>query len=294
MNRFTRASFVAVAAFPVAALFAVLPSSPAAAQGAEEAAATTAGGNADGTTAVVPAAALAEDADVAARPADLSYGVSLGLRWISVPAWTLDLFTKKNVPLSSWGTAVSFFRRKENFDVIGTLSYTNASPADGNWLGKGDEHPAAVDTDFVQFRGLALYALDVSFVWHTMFNDWFGIHYGAGVGIAYVGGRILRTSSSGCTEDNAGDLSQCRPQGVDCGPGGCNEQQLIATSVNPGTDNPANPKRFRESSVPPVLPIVNVVVGVDFRLPKVRGWEAKLEGGFYDAFFLGGGIAYTF
>jgi len=47
-------------------------------------------------------------------------------------------------------------------------------------------------------------------------------------------------------------------------------------------------------NVPPALPIVNVLVGVDFRLPHVRGWEAKLEGGFYDAFFLGGGVGYTF
>jgi hypothetical protein len=26
----------------------------------------------------------------------------------------------------------------------------------------------------------------------------------------------------------------------------------------------------------------------------VRGWEAKIEGGFYNAFFLGGGVGYTF
>jgi hypothetical protein len=271
------------------AFLTLLPLSAApaqAAQAAEEAEATAAA-----ATPVVPAAALAEDAGVT-RPADLSYGVSLGLRWITVPAWTLDLFSKKNVPLSSWGTTVSFFRRKENFDLIGSLTYTNASPPDGNWLGK--DKLAAADTDFVQFRGLALYALDVSFVWHTMFNNWFGVHYGAGVGVAIVGGQILRTSSTGCTDENAGDLSQCRPQGVDCGPNGCNEQQLNATSLNPGVDDPTNPKRFRESSVPPILPIVHVVAGVDFRLPQVRGWEARLEGGFYDAFYMGGGIAYTF
>ena len=37
-----------------------------------------------------------------------------------------------------------------------------------------------------------------------------------------------------------------------------------------------------------------MVIGIDFRLPQVRGWEAKIEGGFYNAFFLGGGVAYTF
>jgi hypothetical protein len=33
---------------------------------------------------------------------------------------------------------------------------------------------------------------------------------------------------------------------------------------------------------------------VDFRLPQVRGWEAKLETGFYDAFFVGAAVGYTF
>ena len=91
----------------------------------------------------------------------------------------LNLFTKKNVPLSSWGTGISFFRRKSNFDMVVSVNYQNMSPSDGNWLGKGDSHPANLDTDFVQFNGLALWALDVSFVWHTMFNEWFGMHYGA-------------------------------------------------------------------------------------------------------------------
>jgi hypothetical protein len=240
---------------------------------------------------VVPAAALAEQAGPQ-RPADLSYGMAMGLRWVTVPAWMLNLFTKNNVPLSSWGTGISFFRRKGNFDLVATLGYQNMSPPDGNWLGK--DHDPALDTDFVQFRNLALYTFDVSFVWNTMITDWFGVHYGAGIGVAYVGGDILRTSNAGCTNDNAGDLSMCHPQGVTCMNGVCDERQLAATAMNSGPDDPTSPKRFSESSVPPLLPIVNVVVGVNFRVPKIRGWEAKIQGGFYNAFVLGGAVAYTF
>ena len=54
------------------------------------------------------------------------------------------------------------------------------------------------------------------------------------------------------------------------------------------------PHQFADANKPPVLPIINLVVGFDFRLPQVRGWEAKIEGGFYNAFFLGGGVGYTF
>jgi hypothetical protein len=273
---------------PPAAMPAPTESAPPAAAPAE--------GAAGDTRPVVPAGEIAEDAPVA-RAADLSYGVAARLRWIIVPTWMLNLFTKKNVPLSSWGTGIEFFRRKANFDLVGTLSYQNMSPPDGNWLGKG--HDARIDTDYVQFRGLALYGLDVSFVWHTMFNEWFGMHYGAGIGVAIVGGEILRTSNSPslCTEDNAGNVAQCHPVPpppamVDCSSGVCREQDLVG--LGPGPDDPTNPHRFSDPNVPPVLPIVNIVVGFDFRLPQTRGWEGKIEGGFYNAFFLGMGVGYTF
>jgi hypothetical protein len=240
---------------------------------------------------VVSACELAEQ-PAPQRAADLSYGVGVRLRWITVPAWMLDLFTKENVPLSSWGTGIEFFRRKANFDLVVSANYQNMSPPDGNWLGKG--HMANIDTDYVQFNGLALYAVDVSFVWHSMFTEWFGMHYGAGIGVGIVAGEILRTSNdpSRCSESNAGNVSQCNPVGSTYVPG--SGLRLSPQSLQPGPDDPTNPHRFADPNVPPVLPIVNIVVGFDFRLPQVRGWEGKLEGGFYNAFFLGGGVGYTF
>jgi hypothetical protein len=228
------------------------------------------------------------------RAANVSYGAGLRLRWVSVPSWMLNLFTKKNVPLSSYAVAGEFYRRKGEFDFIVSIGYQNMSPPDGNWLGKG--HDATIDTDYVQFKGLGFVGIDASFVWHTFFTDWFGLHYGAGLGLGIVTGHMLRTSNgSGCTEGNAGDFTKCHPIGADCPPSGCTDASLnMISMMNPGPDSAGNPHRFTDPNVPPALPIVNVVVGVDFRLPRVRGWEAKIEGGFYDAFFLGGGVGYTF
>ena len=54
--------------------------------------------------------------------------------------WMLNLFTKKNVPLSSWGTGIEFFRRKGELRPRRcSFSYQNMSPPDGNWLGKGHD-----------------------------------------------------------------------------------------------------------------------------------------------------------
>jgi hypothetical protein len=229
--------------------------------------------------AIVPSIELAEDAGPT-RPPDLSYGVAARLRWVTVPGWLLNLFTKKNVPLSSWGTGIELFRRKANFDFVVSFGYQNMSPSDGNWLGSGRN--AATDTNFVQFQNLALYSIDAAFIWHTTFNDWVGLHYGAGFGLGIVGGHILRTvdNGGGCTDANAGDLSQCHP--ITCTATSCTDAQLQAGG------------RFVSNDLPPALPIINVVLGLDFRLPKVRGWEARVEGGFFDAFYLGGGVGYTF
>jgi hypothetical protein len=238
------------------------------------------------------ATATADGQGLDSGPKNVSYGIGARMRWVSVPAWMLDLFTEKNEPLSSYSVGLEWFRRKGEFDLVVGLTYQNMSPPDGNWL--GNNRVASVDTDFVQFRGLGFIGVDAAFVWHTMFNQYVGMHYGAGIGLAVRRGKLLRTSSAGCTEDNLGDLTQCKPLNVTCdNENGCNEAQLRATESS-AVDDVGTPHRFSDSNVPPAIPIVNVLVGVDFRIPNVKGWEAKIQGGFFNAFFLGGGIGYTF
>jgi len=255
------ASRLALADQSVAAPAAVAPA-PA------EPAAVAAPVAADGAT-TPPPRDLGEEQPIA-RPADLSYGVAARLRWVTVPAFLLNLFTKKNVPLSTWGTGVEVFRRKGDLDIVLALSYQNMSPSDGNWL--GSDNDPATQTNFVHFDGLALYGLDASFIWHNHFTDWFGIHYGAGFGIGIVAGHIDRTviHNAACTDATAGDTSVCKPVAAN------GDHSMVS------------------GDVPPVVPIINVQAGVDFRVPKLRGWEARLEGGFYDAFYLGGAVGYTF
>jgi hypothetical protein len=196
-----------------------------------------------------------------------------------VPAWLLGLFTKHNHPLLSFGHfGIEGFRRGGNFDLAVAFAYQNMSPPDGNWLGRN--HDPAIDTKFLQFRGLSLYSADVSFIWHNMFTSWFGMHAGAGLGVAIVRGSLFLFPSEGCNETNLDDTSTCKPPLFTCTNGVCS--------------SPIGLPRTASNDVLPLVPIVNLVAGVDFRLPNVKGWEAKLEAGFYDAFFAGFGVAYTF
>jgi hypothetical protein len=231
-------------------------------------------------------------ADAAAQPAsEVQYGVGVRMpRWVSVPSWLLNAFFQESVPLSTFAFGgVEFIRRKATFDIAVGLAYQGMSPADGNWLARSKD--PAVDTDLVQFRDFGLIAFDVSFIGRKSFNPYLGLRYGAGLGLALVRGEMLRTSSAGCTRANVGDERACRPRV--CPTTGCTEAALRSTegTVDGGPDYPA---RFPEQNVPGALPVINLSLGLDFRLPQVPGLEARLDGGFYNSLFLGLGFAYIF
>lgn len=218
------------------------------------------------------------------------FGMSVRGRYVTVPSWFLDLFTKENVPLHTAGFLVEAFRRKDNFDIALGLGYQNMSPPDGNWLGRGKD--PAQDTDYVQVKNMSLISLDVSFVWNAWINEYLGVYYGAGLGLGIVTGKVLRTSAAGCTSENVGDETQCKP--LVCNGETCTEAEL-AGSEGGRDGGPSNPHRFKESSVPGALPIVNVLGGFNLRLPEVPGLEFRLlEAGFHNAFFVGSSVAYLF
>jgi hypothetical protein len=237
---------------------------------------------AEAPVAAPPAASVAASETIGPpRPAGAPvWGIGLRARYVSVPSWLLGQFTKHNVPLGTFGHyGIEGFHRSRNFQLTVAFSYQNMSPPDGNWLGNGRD--ATMDTRLLQFRGLSLYSLDAAVSWQGMISSWFGLHAGAGLGLSIVRGSVYVSVSDGCTDANIGDLSQCHPQGFVCNNGVCTH--------GPGLN--LKP----DGNVLPLFPIVNVFAGMDFRLPEyAKGWEAKIEGGFFDAFFLGVGIGYTF
>ena len=247
-------------------------------------------------------AAVAAEGAAVMRPVNPpQFGGAFRARWITLPNWFLGMFTKANRALSSYGVGFEGFRRKRDmenpnryWEISLGVGYQNMSPPDGNWLGK--DHNASVDTDWVQFKNFGFWTVDFSFLQRQYFNDVFGIHYGAGLGLAIIQGDILRTSSSSaCTDSNTSNAKACRPVVCTSPNGGCTEAELKSTeSGQLGTDSPTNPRRFREGSVPGAIPILNLIFGLDFRIPQAPGLEFRIDAGFFDALFLGGGVGYLF
>jgi hypothetical protein len=219
------------------------------------------------------------------------YGIGIRMpRWVTVPDWLLGAFFAESEAVSTFGAyGFELIRRKADFDLVLGLSYQNMSPADGNWLGRGRD--PGIDTDFVQFRGFGIIGVDASFVGRRRFGQYLGMRYGAGLGLALIRGKVLRTSSAMCTAANAGDERACRP--IVCQPTGCTEAQLAATEGNVD-GGPGDASRFAEPNVPGALPLINLSLGVDLRHPAIPGLEARLEGGFYNALFLGLAFNYIF
>lgn len=236
-------------------------------------------------TAEVPMVDAAAQAATAAK-----FGVGARLRLTSVPKWMLGLFLDESVPLTSYTAGLEFFRRAGNFDFVLGVAYQSLSPNAGNWLGKGNDR--SQDTDYVQFDGLASYSVDGAFIMHTEFTESVGMHYGGGVGIGIVTGRMLRTSNGtdGCAL-SPGDPTKCFPKFDACPQGPCTEAQLKGREG--GTDSASSPSRHPDGHVPTVYPIVNLVTGLDIRLPNVPGLAMKFEiGYFFPYFFFGPSVAY--
>lgn len=260
---------------------------------------------AEAAVAAAADALMSEEAPPPMAPVDAPhFGGAFRSRWVSVPHWVLSSFTQASQSVSSYSVAIEAYRRKRDEDnpnrfweVSLAVGYQNMSAPDGNWLVK-NRNPA-VDTDWVQFKNnFGFWTIDLSFIQRQFFNDVFGIHYGAGLGLTIVQGDILRTSSSSaCTDANVGNPALCRPRVCTSLAAGCTEAELKSSEGPPDTGSgPGGDHRFREGSVPGAIPALTLLTGVDFRIPQAPGLELRIDAGLFDflVLFIGGGVAYIF
>jgi hypothetical protein len=190
--------------------------------------------------------------------------------------------------MTSYSLGIEYIFRKENYDIVTSLDFSVIDLPDGNWLGSG--HDPSLDDHYLQFRGVNFISADVAFIGYHKFAPWFELRYGGGLGLGLVTGDIYSTNnSSACNHANAADPTQCYPVGV--GPLPANEKALEATATG-GTDTAVTPHRHSSSDKPPVMGVVNLLVG--FRFYPIKHMAITVEIGFRDAIFTGLGLHYLF
>jgi hypothetical protein len=248
-------------------LLAVLVTEPGAALAQEEEGAPPEGGEAE--TAAEPPPEEGDIPAVKRDPNKRRWGVGARLRYVFLPAGMVELFVDHATSMSSVGFGAEVVTRKGNFDVVFGLEYANIAPENGLYQEKGeDPSVAGMYPDYVEFESFALLALDASFIWHATLSEKVQLRYGAGIGLGFVLGDIYQTDTVCPPGTTVGDLDD---------PNHC-------TTV-PGT-------RVASDDVPPVVPIVNVLLGARFMLAE--GLSLNVEGGFRDVFYLGVSSNYLF
>ncbi len=233
-----------------------------------------------------------EEVKVKAKKSVL-YGAGFQFSGIFVPSWFLNAFLEHSTPLNSVSFGGQFIRRKGNFDLIASVNFGLYSPRDGNYMGKNKSYD--IDVDYLQFRNLNVLSFEVAFVWHHEFTEWVSLVYGAGLGLGVVLGDIYRISAGGgtdgrgkCNPENAENPDECYPLGMDVSR---REEWLNQHTCN-DPDSVDSPCLYPESDVWPVIPIVHLLVGLNFKVSEQ--FSVRVDGGFHDAFYVGATSHYFF
>ncbi|MFI5288331.1 MAG: hypothetical protein ACHQ17_01710 [Polyangia bacterium] len=227
-------------------------------------------------------------------PVDHKYELGARIRGIWVTPLMMAPFVQTNSGMSSMSGGAEFVYHRASYDVVTSLDLSFINVQDGNFLGVN--HSADVDTHYLQFGDfgqLTFLSADVSIIGHHDFTDWFQLRYGGGVGLGAVLGDVkIINDGPQCSQQNFHNVNQCFP--VTVGPLGQAgaEQKLKATENGTTSDSAQDPHRHVSGDKPPVMAVVNLLVGFRFKVQRHLAFDVEV--GFRDAIFFGGGFHYLF
>jgi hypothetical protein len=163
-------------------------------------------------------------------------------------------------PATQDGVGVVFTRRVERVEIVFGLGYDRLDGRDGYYLDLGGDPTAPGKVDHVDFRKLSWFTAEITAVGRVRLHQILALRYGAGLGIGLVRGEIRKTDAL-CT-------------GADL------ERDCVLDPAGMQVDEPAD--------VPPVLPVVNVLLGVELR--PVRRVAVHLDVGLHTVPYVGAGM----
>jgi hypothetical protein len=196
--------------------------------------------------------------------------------------------------MESWSVGLEFIYRHRSYDVVTSLDFSWLDVHDGNFLAAG--HDATLDTHYIEFRNLSFLSADVSIIGHHKFLPWLELRYGGGLGLGWVPGDVfsVNNGSAGCAMAPK-DPAQCYPINIGAinGRPTAEQQATLDKQRNDGkTDTAGDPHFHASADKPPVMAVVNLLMGLRFYPhPRVG---ITVEVGFRDAIFSGVGFHYLF
>jgi hypothetical protein len=230
---------------------------------------------------------------------DHRYELAARVRGIFLTPTMLAPIAGTNSSLASLAMGTEFVVRRRTYDVVTSLDFSFIDVSDGNFLGAGRD--PSQDTHYFQFGNfgqLTFISADVSIIGHTALGRWVELRYGAGVGLGGLAGNIkVINNGRQCNAANYRDGSQCYPhtpdQRVDVPLGRPDSEAKLVQTEKPGAiDLADDPHRHVSQSVPPVVPVINVVLGLRFKV--ARHFAFDIEAGFRDMMFVGASLRALF
>jgi hypothetical protein len=230
------------------------------------------------------------------QPLDHKYAVGARIRGLFVTSAMLAPFVQTTSKMNSMSGGAEFIYRRPTYDVVTSLDLSFINMEDATFLTNG--HPPDKDSHYVQFGNfgqLNFLSADVSILGHNWLTSWLEIRYGAGVGLGLVLGDVKTTNNGAqCTLQNLSNGSQCYPKaGTTDIPLGRPDTEAKLQATETGQVDTANsPHRHVTSDKPPVMAVVNILIGLRFKVQRHLAFDVEL--GFRDAIFAGGSIHYLF
>ena len=202
------------------------------------------------------------------KPAKM--GLGLRLRQVHVLDQMLELFVGEAPGGAAHiGFGAEFIRQRGNFALSLGVEYEKLEAKEGLWLEKGDSIPQD-EPDKIEFEDFGWVGVDINFTWNADLTSMFSLRYGAGLGVGLVLGNALRTDF------------RCATTELVEGDGQCTNSPM-----------PEGPDRRDVEEIPPVFPIINMIIGAQFR--PTDNIAINVEGGLRTLFpFAGGSVAYLF
>lgn len=199
-------------------------------------------------------------------------------RAIGIPSFVWDFWYDQHA--NHWSGQNNFsyggefvWRKHGSLEIGFAIDYADISMPSEFWLENGK---AAVDQDWTQFDLQILSAVFFT-QWYWNPQPWISPFVGVGLGPALVLGDV--------TEYNPRNGSPCRTEAAK----GVFSSDQCLEKGEPNLDRDFDPGE-KETAIPPVIPMLQFGGGVRFNIAK-HGM-LKLEMGFQDYFYFGGGLGF--